>query len=307
MKCAFASALLLSVFLAVSCNSVSLPEREKWEDFISAYQDDGRTVDFLQLARLNLALAETGQLAERAFSYTQAGYAGLVPEWNQTVETGMSLSDIYYSMGHMALAQRMAFETNVLDGKRYNLRMMERLVQTNLIFGAYPVAGKYLKILKEDPKGKRFAKKYEALLYRDSRVESDPELGERRKCIPPEDFFVDVRGLDEDLKDIIRTHPGHRQAMDYLGVMYLLDCDMDSFKAMLDEFYGTPALPVLPKSFAEAACMLSTSDPGYWKEVGVPKETFRSYHDFLSRLANSLSVEKFKGTFWYYIMRVNNQ
>ena len=82
---------------------------------------------------------------------------------------------------------------------------------------------------------------------------------------------------------------------------------MDKFKEMVDEFYGTEALPELHGSFAEAACMLSEIHRGYWKTVGVPAETYKRYTDFKARLGNGLSQDKYKDTFWYYIMRVNSQ
>jgi hypothetical protein len=116
-----------------------------------------------------------------------------------------------------------------------------------------------------------------------------------------------VRGIEEDLKDIIRANPSNRKAVEYLGSIYLLDFKMDDFKAMLDEFYGTEALKTLPASFAEAACMLSELNRGYWKEVGVSPETNNLYWDFKKRLGTGLSMDKFKNTFWYYIMRANNQ
>ena len=217
----------------------------------------------------------------------------------------MRLSDTYWSMGHIAFAQRRAMESNVLDERDVNPEMVNRLIETNLVYGAYPVAGKYIDILETIHGWKKVARGYRRFLNNDEAVESDPVLGPKRKCIPETDFISMVRGVDEDLKDIIRANPRYHKAVEYLGVMYLLDCDMDKFKEMLDEFYGTEALPELPVSFAEAACMLSEIDRGYWKKVGVSSEVFKKYTDFKSRLENGLSPDKYKDTFWYYIMRVN--
>ena len=272
---------------------------------IASYQDDGHKVDYLNLSRLNLALAETGQLADKLFNYTQAGSNGILVPWNLTPEAGERLSDTYWSMGHIAFAQRMAFETNVLDDRKYNPAMMRRLIETNLVYGTYDVADKYIKVLEKDRAGHRIARDYKVFLYNDEAVEADPVLGPKRKCIPENDFISLVRGIEEDLKDIVRANPEYHKAIEYLGVIYLLDCKMDKFKEMLDEFYGTEALPELPVSFAEAACMLSEIDRGYWKKVGVSSEIYKRYNDFKSRLENRLSPDKYKNTFWYYIMEVN--
>jgi hypothetical protein len=283
-------------------SSIDMPD---WNKVIASYIDDGQTADYNKLPKLNLALAETGQLADKVFHYTQAGSDGIVAPWTQTVDNGELLSDIYWSMGHIAYSQRMAMETNVLDDREYNPYMMRRLIETNLVFGAYDVAGKYIKVLEKDRKYRRIARDYKIFLDNDAAVEADPVLGPKRKCIPETDFISLVRGIDEDLKDIVRANPGYHKAIEYLGVIYLLDCEMDKFKEMLDEFYGTEALPELPVSFAEAACMLSEINRGYWKEVGVSSADYKKYTDFKSRLENGLSLDRYKDTFWYYIMKVN--
>jgi hypothetical protein len=181
------------------------------------------------------------------------------------------------------------------------------LIETNLAFGYYPVARKYIDLLGRKTAYSAIADRYRPFLNNDSLVEADPVLGPKRRCIPEKDFISMVRGIEEDLKDIIRANPSNRKAVEYLGSIYLLDCKMDDFKAMLDEFYGTEALKTLPASFAEAACMLSELNRGYWKEVGVSPETNNLYWDFKKRLGTGLSMDKFKNTFWYYIMRANNQ
>jgi len=291
--------MIALVFLALqSCKPVN-PCNNDWEQVISTYQDNEKVVDYVELAKLNLALSETGQLADKVFHYTQAGYMGLLPDWGQKIENGELLSDIYYSMGHISLAQRMAFETDVLDDRPYNPAMMRRLIQTNIINGSYAVAKKYSGITGFD--------EFSKFLWDDAAVEADPEFGPKRRCIPSDDYISLVRGIDEDLKDIIRANPSYHKAVEYLGVMYLLDCEMDSFRAFLDEFYGSEALPELPESFAEAACMMSETDRGYWKEVGVSSGIHNKYREFKSRLGTGLSMDKYKDTFWYYIMKVNSQ
>ena len=298
--------LLLVIPFLSGCTGQTAPFHN-WDNIIVSYVDDGHTADYEKLTLFNLALAETGQLADNVFHYTQAGSDGIIAPWAQTVETGERLSDLYWSMGHVAYAQRMAFETNVLDDRPFNPEMMVRLIETNLVSGAYDVARKYIAILETDKQYRKTAASYLKYLDNDAAIEADPSLGPKRRCIPENDFISLVRGIDEDLKDIIRTNPSYHNAIEYLGVIYLLDCEMDKFKGVLDEFYGTEALPTLPVSFAEAACMLSEMDSGYWKRVGVSQNTFNRYREFKKRMGTGLPMDRFKDTFWYYIMRVNSQ
>ena len=298
--------LLAATGLLMACRRPAVPSTD-YEGIIASYADDGQTVDCGKVSLLNLALAETGQLADKVFHYTQASSDGILPPWNMTVETGERLSDVYWSMGHIAYAQRMAFEANVLDDRDYNPEMIRRLIETNLVYGTYEPARKYIDLLALNPRDRAVADYYRPYLYDDARIEADPVLGPKRKCIPEQDFISLVRGVEEDLKDIIRANPSYHKAVEYLGVLYLLDCRMDEFKEMLDTFYGTEVLPTLPASFAEAACMLSEMDSGYWKRVGVSQSLYNRYRDFKKRIGTGLSMDRFRDTFWYYIMRVNSQ
>lgn len=280
---------------------------EDWDRVISDYVDDGEKVYYDKIARLNLALAQKGELGDKAFSYTQAGSEGLWPEWSQSGENGALLSDIYFAMGYVALAQRMAFETDVLSPKGHDPRMLARLVQTNLIFGAYPVAEKYICELEKNPSTRKWAQSQRQFLAGDEAVDRDPLLSSMKKCLPEQNFTTGDEGLTEALKSIIRTNPSQRIAVEYLGTLYLLDLDFDGFRSFLDEFYGTEALPSLPRSFSEAACMMSELDHGYWKTVGVSPDTYKNFREFSKRLGTGLPMDKFKDTYYYYVMMANAQ
>ena len=305
---------LLSLILVISCSGgagrtdlARLVDEESWEKIIEYCMDNRDSLRFADLYLGNLALANTGQLGDKAFSIKQAGSKGLIPEWGHSVESAEWLSDIYFAMGHMAMAQRMAFEADILDPE-FNPRMMKRLVQTNIVYGEFPVAEKYLDALEKHGAYTGWVKEQRRFIGHMDLVEADPFYGDLRRCIPAEDFISSVRGIDTDLKDIIRANPEHKAAMHYLGLYYLLDLDMERFGAMLDEFSGTEALDELPLCFQEAACMMSeTGDHGYWKKIGVPPAEFRRYQDFKTRLGAGLDMDRFKDTFWYYMMKANGQ
>jgi len=303
-------ALILSAVAALmlSCTGTdSSFMAQDWERVIEEYVDDGENVIYDRIAQLNLALSQAGQLAEKAFTYTQAGTEGLVPEWSKDSDNAALLSDIYFAMGYVSMAQRMAFESEVLSTQEHRPAMLARLVQTNLIFGAYPVAEKYITELEKDPSTREWAQNQRKFLSGDSAVEADALLSSKKRCIPAQDFISGETGLTDALKTIIRTNPEHHQTIEYLGTLYLLGMDFEAFKELLDEFYGTGALPVLPRSFAEAACLMSEMDHGYWKTVGVPQETYKQFREFAKRLGTGLSMDKYKDTYFYYVMRANAQ
>lgn len=100
----------------------------------------GKLTNFLYMNLLARALAEKGELAEKMFEYDFKGELALAVNWNRTEDVSVLLSDIYFTAGNIALSQRLAFEGNSCARGNYNPRLLQRLVQTNLIYGEYAVA-----------------------------------------------------------------------------------------------------------------------------------------------------------------------
>lgn len=92
------------------------------------------------MCHLNMALANKGELSDKMFNFDQRGPQGLLVQWNKSENISCMLSDIYFTMGATASSQEMAFEGYVSAMEDGNPRMLKRLVQTNLIYGTYPVA-----------------------------------------------------------------------------------------------------------------------------------------------------------------------
>lgn len=156
-------------------------------------------------------------------------------------------------------------------------------------------------------KWKEWASSQRRFLNRPDLVEQDEEYGMKVRCIPDGNFISQYRGIDADLRDIIKANPEHRNTVEILGVYYLLAMDFEAFRKFIDDYYGTEILPELPRSFAEAACMMSEITPGYWKSVGVSSSVYREYVDFKNRLSSGLSADKYRGTYWVYVMKMNIQ
>lgn len=284
-------------------------ENEDWAGLLQIYDssptDSLRAID---VSYINIALAAQGQLGDKAFNYLQAGPTCLFPDWDRNPTEGEILTDIYYQAGHIAMARRMAFEADEYRSPEHSNRMMKRLVQCGLIYEDWAVAEKYIHYL--EGVGGRYAEwaaSQRRFLGHPELIEQDEEYGMKRRCIPDKNFISYERGIATDLKDIMKANPEHRNTVEILGVYYLLALDFQVFKEFLDECYGSGILPELPRSFAEAACMLSEENPGYWKTVGVPVDIYREYSDFKKRLAAGLSMDKYSGTFWVYVMKLNTR
>lgn len=231
--------------------------------------------------------------------------------WDKSAAISTLLSDLYFTMGNIALAQEMAFESYVSSLGEGNPRMLQRLVETNLIYGAYPVAEKYLDILSQTLFYREWAESRRVFLYNDEAVEKDPLLGAKRKDLPMANHLSQPQSIGIDLQRIAEHHPANRVPIEYLGAVCLLNKDLAPFKALVEKHYGTEVLPTLPLSFQEAVITLSEEEPDYWKKFAIPPavvERFAEYkRQVLAGKGNPSALpgllrRSYGDTYWYYFM-----
>lgn len=212
---------------------------EQWDEIIKLCKENRPVNNLLHQNCLNMALAEKGQLGDQLLDEPVDNISSIYVDIIQTPEIAGHLSDIYFSFGHIAQSQRYAFETNE---KMNNLspRMLQRLIETNLIFGQKEVAEKYQMILSK------------SLYYKDW-TPSAEMIAEKRKCIFDDNRFSGFKGLDDDLLQVARNARGTRQCqitLQYLGSLYILAGYDSLFVKMADEFSGSRDLSQpLPKYF----------------------------------------------------------
>lgn len=281
---------------------------EQWDKTIEECK--GKLTNFLYMCHLNMALANKGELSDKMFNFDQRGPQGLLVQWNKSENISCMLSDIYFTMGATASSQEMAFEGYVSAMEDGNPRMLKRLVQTNLIYGTYPVAKKYISILEKTYAYRDWAQSQRKYLYNDEVVESDPILGTRRRMLPDRNSLAMIKGLAGDLALFLEKGPANSAALQYLGAMYLLAKDLEGFKALVEKYYGTEFLPVLPVHFQEAVIVMSEKEPDYWKRFNVSETIVARFTDYKKQvLANrnnsaiaGLLNRSYGNTYWFYFM-----
>lgn len=282
---------------------------EQWDHILE--ESEGPLTNYLNMCFLNLALAHKGELADKAFGFDQRGPQGLMVNWNRTEQISILLSEIAFAMGNSALAQQMAFEAYATAIGEGNPHALKILVQTNLIYGEYPVAEKYINLLENTFYYKTWAEKYRLFLYNDEAVGKDPVLGTMRRSLPKENYLSEIKGIENDLRTIAEANPSNRNAIQYLGVFYLLAKDMENFKRMIETYYGSQVLPALPKSFQEAVITLSEAEPDYWKRFDISPSVMQRFAEYKKQvLANRNNKSALPGlmrraygdTYWFYFM-----
>ena len=282
---------------------------EQWDKILDASK--GTLTNYLNMCYLNLALAQRGELADQMFNFDQRGPQGLMVGWNKTEQISSLLSDIAFAMGNSAMAQEMAFEAYATAIGEGNPRMLKRLVQTNIIYGEYQVAEKYLNILGNTVYYKNWADEHRKFLYNDAAVEQDSALGSRRKCLPKENYLSEINYMEKDLCMVAESNPKNKAAIQYLGALYLLAKNMDGFKKMVETYYGTEVLPSLPKSFQEAVITLSEAEPDYWKRFDISPSVVQRFAEYKKQVLGNrnnknalpgLMRRAYGDTYWFYFM-----
>ena len=282
---------------------------EDWDailDFVS-----GKPMNnYLFMNYANLALANKGELAERAFHYYPKGMNSLLTTVNSTGAVRLLASDIHYTVGCIAEAQQHAFEAQVTFPQSMGIQTMKRLVKTNLIFGHHAVAEKYLSLIARTTFHKEWAQKYSRFQFNDRAIEADAELGEKRRSLSQRNRFAMFYGWTPELQDILEVNPENRQAKEYLGLSYLMNKDLKGFRLFLDKHYGTGKDRTLPLSFQQA--VMALDQPDKVEEYDVSAAVKEQYAQFMRQYAQNRQNPNLKNvmhrsfghTVWYYLIFV---
>jgi len=261
----------------------------------------------LNMCNLNMALAQKGELLERMFSFEQHDAEGLVVLWDMTNHIAILLSDISFTIGQISTAQEMAFESSVINSFS-NARMLKRLVETNLIYGHYLTAEKYLKRMEKSLFYRKWAKEYRYFLYNDQAIESDSLLGAKRTGLLPKDQnFLSSAISYQVLQKMVLNNPSNQKSLEYFVALSLLSNNMALLKFIFENTFGTEALKELPICCQEAVLAIYGPGPEIISHYGISEQGVDNFNRFdtARRLVRSRSSvtglkQQFGNTYWYY-------
>ena len=284
---------------------------EDWDGILNFLKERPMN-NYLFMNYANMALAEKDELGDRAFHFYPRGTNALLATTNSTGSVRLLLSDVNYSVGCIAEAQQHAFEGQVTFPNSLGIQTLKRLVKTNLIFGHYEVAEKYLSLIAKTTFHKEWAKKYMNFLNKDDVVEKDEELGEKRRGLSLHNRFAMFYGWDLELEDILEVNPDNDRALAYLGIFKLLSKDLEGFRVFMDKYYGQKDMKDIPMAFQQGKIMLCYQDKQAWENVGFSTQVVKEFKQYLSLYAQNRQRPNLKNvmhhsfghTFWYYLMFV---
>ena len=253
-----------------------------------------------------IAKAMTNQLGERAFEFYQHGSQGLLPPFERNYATSQLTGEIYFFLGLVNTAQRLAFES--MEGiSNYNKsgRALKRLVETNIINGQYKVAEKYIKILEKTIFYRSWAERMRAMLGDEKAINAHPLYGTLRQYRLQEDFLFSDTELDKICGQLFMHNHQNQMAAQYLLLLPLLDRDMPRFMQYAQ--YVQSLVRYNPRSCQEAIAF------GFMQQRQQPPQglvsplILQQLNDF-SRIysaggKDAPGLQQFRNTIWYYLVK----
>ncbi|MCW0483075.1 DUF6057 family protein [Gaoshiqia sediminis] len=263
----------------------------------------------LSVTCLNLALAKQDLLGERMFHYYQNGIGGLLPDFTRDFTIPTILGEVYYHLGFINTAQRLAFEAmEALPDYQKSARSVMRLAETNLINGNYELAGKYLRLLQKTFYYRKWATNTLQATKKETLIEEHPEWGLLRKMRTQEDFLFSEGEKEMMLGTVFMQNQENKMAFEYLMACCLLKKDLQHFM----EYYPVEKAlnyRVVPKSYQEALIYvwgLSHNDPT--QSIPYPisnsvKMRVKNYANIYTTRQNpeQLLRNDYSDTYWYYL------
>lgn len=258
----------------------------------------------MSVSATNLALGMTNQLGERAFDFYQRGTEGLLPPFERNFATTQLTGEIYFHLGLVNTAQRMAFEAmEAIPNYSKSARVMKRLAETNLINGQYEVARKYLQMLEKTIFYRPWAQRTMAMLGDEKAINAHPLYGTLRLYRLQEDLLFSERELDKICGQLFMHNPLNMMAAQYLLMMPLLDKDVPRFMQYVQAVQNR--IQYNPRSCQEAIAF-AFMQQGQQPPQGIVNQlTLQQMNDFAriySGNKESSELERFRNTVWYYLM-----
>ena len=258
----------------------------------------------------NIALCETDKLNDLLFHFAQSNDGKtLFLKWEMIGEILKRGGYFYYTIGMINEAHRWAYENMVMNG--ITPEGLKMLIKTELINGNHIMAARYVSELKNTFFYKKDAGKYEKLLFRDDKVDSDPDLGDKRKIKLKKDFFVVTNDPLINIERILATDSLNKKAFDYKMAYLLLKKDYAGIAKEVPgilRFYNS-RIPVHIEESLVVFKELKNSGLQFPGILNINLNTefaFRQYLEIFQKYNNDPKMaepalrKQFGKTFWYY-------
>ena len=225
---------------------------EKWDEIIHrAEQFQVKTPFFSNC--VNLALSQTGQLAEKQFSFYQSGEDALLMPSVQEMFSNLPTSEAFYRLGMINSALRYTFDLqeSILNGQKSG-RFCKRLAECYLIKGNHKVAKKYIDLLKKTLFYRKWAEAVDKYIGKDNMVMINPSWNTARRFQFKEDFLYHYPEIDKMLGQLFINNTDNKMALEYFLGELLLKGNVNDFVQYLSWAQQYGGYKEMPKGYQDA-------------------------------------------------------
>jgi hypothetical protein len=285
----------------------NLVYKNEWEKIIKRAEREHPS-DRLSMIAVNLALAKTGELSSKMFSFDQ-GKDRLFTDYERRGMTPFIASEPYYHLGLYNFAQMFAMETiESTPDMKFPSRSFKRVAETFIINGQYDIALKYLVPLSHTLFHGKWAKECIHSIKDRNKISVDPYWNSLRDLRSGYDFYYNFTQQDIPLKYLLISNQGNKTAYEYLMAYFLLQKDLDGFLAYLP-LAGKLNYNELPLAWQEAAVYIRTrvsQVPPQLENYSIREDVIdhiKSYaQQYSGSRPDSIKMHKeFGNTYWYYL------
>lgn len=285
-----------------------LVRTERWPEIIEQATRHQASAP-MSVACVNLALSQTGQMADRMFEFYQNGVQGLLPVFERDFTSPVPTAETYLRLGMVNTARRYFFEAQeAIPNFHKSGRLTRRLAETEIINGQYKVAAKYLRMLQKTLFYRQWANRALTLLGKENEINADPLYGRLRKLQYKKDFLFSDAETDQMLGLLLARDNTNKMAFEYLLAYYLLQRNLEAFMKCYP-LGRNMNYDHIPRSYQEALVYVWTqSHPSFngmpWS---IDQETCESMTDFARTYVTNpkdsfLSQGSMAKTYWHYLL-----
>jgi len=270
-------------------------ENRRWEEVVETGKKT--VVSPLGCFYTNLALLQTGQLAEKMFHYDQIGISGLFID-SKDHFSYYAKSELFYRLGWINPAQHSAYES--MSGysfiKEPNIRNLKRLYDCSAIQQNRSLTTKYGNMLNRSLFYGNYVKRQErnadyptALVMKNSLIRNMPEV----------------------LEIVLEDNSANQAVFEYLMAWYLLERDFEQAKVIFDRYFSSLPYTHIPMHYAEFLLLykrINNLDDSFYERYPISRELSERF-DMMDTLVQS-TIDKmirktlednFKHTYWFYV------
>ncbi len=287
---------------------------EQWNKIIEKAEKK-QPITPMGVSCTNLALSQTGQLADRLFEFFQNGTEGLFPTFTPNMTSPVSTAEVFYRLGMVNDAERYVFEAQeAIPNFRKSSRLTKRIIECEVINGNYAVAEKLLRRMEKTLFYHTWAKQMMALSGDENAINAHPVYGRLRTLREKKhDALFSDKEMDQMLGFLFLNCEKNKMAYEYLMCYELLKGDMEHFMQYypLGKDVGYDHIPRAFQEILIGNWMKTHSDPRtipYSVDAQTVNNTLGFIRTYMTNPNDPmLNMQPYVSNAWHYVLKTVKQ